>query len=334
MNRFSLTALFVAALVPAGSWAGTPAQDSNPHKERDRQAILAMAGTFVVDFHFEETVGFPMGYELRPAYDASALEIVVIVENSENKIVLQHVLQTEKRIIKHWRQDWEYENRTLWEYQGNRQWRKRDLSAAEAKGTWTQRVFQVDDSPRYESHGVWTHIGDLSQWESAMTYRPLPRREYTKRDDYDILAARNRQALTQSGWVHEQDNYKLKLGDPNQVLAREIGLNRYVMTREGRCEQTRQWWMDRAPFWADVREVWTELFEGGEMVTLQKELEGKPLYRQLFDLAEAHAGKDGYRKEAAKASIRKTIEPYLTLAPASGTLANQGVNAAQEQRAY
>lgn len=287
-------------------------------QERDRQAILAQAGTYVVDFHFKETVGFPIGYDLKPAYDSGALEKVIVLEDSANKIVLQHVLQTDHGIIKHWRQDWLYENRTLLEFQGNQTWQQRKLSKAEASGTWTQRVFQVDDSPRYEGFGKWLHIGDLSQWESEPTNRPLPRREYTKRSDYNIMVARNRQTLTQTGWVHEQDNYKLNVGDlaeENQVIAREFGLNTYERTLPTRCAEAQAWWDEHENFWADARAVWDEVYQANATIVLAKQVDDKPLYRHLFKLDKKLAGKRGYDSTQARKQIRAVIDQFLNPEP-------------------
>ena len=65
-------------------------------------------------------------------------------------------------------------------------WGYRKLSKAlAAKGTWTQKVFQVDDSPRYEGYATWVHVDGRHYWDSQ-TDGPLPRREYSKRSDYNV----------------------------------------------------------------------------------------------------------------------------------------------------
>lgn len=290
-------------------------------KEKDRKAILAMAGSYVVDFHFEETVPFQIGYELKPAYDSAALEEVIVVENTENKIVLQHVLQTKRGIIKHWRQDWEFENRTLWEYKGHQAWTKRKLSKKEAKGTWTQRVFQVDDSPRYESLGRWTHVGSLSQWESNITNRPLPRRDSSKRDDYHILVARNRHALTQTGWVHEQDNYKLSLAnDEQEVIVRERGLNTYSRTSSDRLSEARDWWEENKTYWADVRSLWDEIFARDDAINLQAKVDDESLFMHIFSIGEEALEDENYQSEVYKNRVRAIIDKYLNKEVTAATL--------------
>ena len=205
----------LSAAVILGSVNTGGAAEAN-NFEKDRKAILAMSGKFDVEFTFKETVPLVPGYELKQPYRADALEIVKVVEDHENLIVLQHILLAEigpvMQVVKHWGQVWKYEDPVMVEYQGKRTWKKRTLPAAEVKGTWTQLVTQVDDSPRYESWGKWTHEGNRSAWTSKDTCRPLPRREYTKRSDYDILRAVNRHVITPEGWVHEQENRKWEGG--------------------------------------------------------------------------------------------------------------------------
>jgi hypothetical protein len=56
----------------------------------------------------------------------------------------------------------------------------------------------------------------------------LPRREYTKRSDYQVVEVVNRHTLTPADWIHEQDNTKIVLGSAGtHALAREVGVNSY-----------------------------------------------------------------------------------------------------------
>jgi hypothetical protein len=76
-------------------------------------------------------------------------------------VSLQHILVVEKdgkrSPLKHWRQDWTFEDAELLEFRGQRSWARRVLSPLEARCTWSQAVFEVDDGPRYEGSGRWTH---------------------------------------------------------------------------------------------------------------------------------------------------------------------------------
>ena len=82
-------------------------------------------------------------------------------------------------VMKHWRQDWTYEDTDLHVYKGKSTWEQETKPAADTRGKWTQAVFQVDDSPRYEVVGKWSHQGGMSTWNSDTCWRPLPRREFS-----------------------------------------------------------------------------------------------------------------------------------------------------------
>src|SRR3546814_12670956 len=98
------------------------------------------------------------------------------------------------------------------------------LSPAQTGGAWTQCVYEVSDAPRYCGTGKWSYDNGIATWTSDLTARPLPRREYTKRDDYNVLIGINRHTITPNGWTHEQFNTKvLRKPDGSQVELAQIG---------------------------------------------------------------------------------------------------------------
>ena len=265
------TSLFLAAVLlalpasaetpalAAATATDAPAVAAAP--EKDRSAILAMAGEFAVTFDFRETASFQPGYELKKPYTENAHELVLVVKDEPRRIELQHLLVDSGMVIKHWRQVWQYEDTRICEYSGAQTWTMRDVPAAEAAGTWTQLVTQVDDSPRYEGIGRWTHDGGISQWTSGETWRPLPRREATKRSDYHVITGTNRHTLTANGWVHEQDNTKtiLTSGKPTGAVAREVGVNTYrKLSAEEKVDfaAARQMWEKDGAYWTQVMAAW------------------------------------------------------------------------------
>jgi hypothetical protein len=134
------------------------------------------------------------------------------------------------------------------------------VPAEEAAGTWTQAVYQVGDSPRYEGRGRWFHGRTSSTWESDETWRPLPRREKT-RTDYHVIAARNRHTVTPQGWAHEEHNRKLVLaadGSLSDVLVHEQGFNTYLPDAGLSLEIAHTYWEGTAAFWSDVRTAWAQ----------------------------------------------------------------------------
>ena len=272
---------------PQAACLTEPSQTSNaPTFEADREAILAMSGEYSVTFQFKETVALREGYALTDPYVSAATEVIEVIEDSGTRIDMQHILLVGSRIVKHWRQTWTYEPTMMYEFRGNLTWEPRAISASEGQGKWLQVVTQVDDSPRYSGFGAWEHRHNLSSWESK-AWRPLPRREYTKRSDYHVLIATNRHTITPTGWVHEQDNYKLVLGDEaNPIIAREVGLNVYEKRADIDFSTVRTYWAETKEFWAHVRNSWTGIMDGERTVRLAKKWEKKPLYRHMFGLAE------------------------------------------------
>src|SRR5690606_3191176 len=59
---------------------------------RDRASILAMQGEHIVDFAFDETVLLQPGYERSPAMRSGGDEVVIVVEDTPTRVVLQHIL--------------------------------------------------------------------------------------------------------------------------------------------------------------------------------------------------------------------------------------------------
>jgi hypothetical protein len=197
MKKLILSFLTVAAMGQA---------QAQTKLEQDRQAIRALAGFYKVTFDYAETFSADTAYQFHPRYHSWGNEWAVIAEDSPRKIVIQHLLAvSDSMVIKHWREDWVYEEPAMLVYDKDNTWKKTTLTPAQTKGRWVQKVFQVDDSPRYESIGTWVHVDGRHQWQSE-TDSPLPRREYTKRNDYNVLRRGNNIYLTAKGWMFEQDN--------------------------------------------------------------------------------------------------------------------------------
>ena len=276
--------------------------------EQDRRAILAMAGEFEVGFHFQETLSLKEGYEVRKKpYDEDAYETVKVVEDSGRRIVLQHLLLVGPMVVKHWAQIWTYEDTTLLEFQGHRVWAARELSPGEVKGKWTQRVTQVDDSPRYEGIAAWVHHPQSSEW-TAVSKRPLPRREHSKRKDYDLLVVTNRHTITPSGWFHEQDNTKwVKRDGQEYPLCREVGLNPYRRVAGRDFSKADDYWTKTSGFWKEVRGVWEEITprQGSAKFALKAD-EGR-LEDVIEDLTEQ--AEDG--KTPTADEIRSALKPFV-----------------------
>ncbi|MBI5246216.1 MAG: hypothetical protein HY923_03480 [Elusimicrobia bacterium] len=256
-------------------------------RDGDAAAIKAQAGCFDVTYEFVETFG-PKDRVMSTPYKTTGLEWIVVDEDAPGRVVLQHLLViSSATVMKHWRQEWFYEPSERFEFKGSDSWVKTPLASADRAGRWRQRVLQVDDGPRYECAAPWVRWGGVRYWE-CRAWSPLPRREFTRRSDYQVLDRRNRQELTANGWTHEQDNAKLKLeaGKTNE-LAWEKGRNTYARVAEDRCELARKWWAENAARWGEVRAAWAEVYAGAERLDLSAKPGEKPLWDELTALVES-----------------------------------------------
>jgi hypothetical protein len=282
---------------------------------RDRQSILAMQGEYIVDFAFDETVLLQPGYERAAAMRSGGNETVIVVEDTPTRIVLQHILVDGKsgHVTKHWRQDWVYEAPSRFEFSADQTWTVRAVPADRNKGAWTQCVFEVSDAPRYCGTGRWDYANGIATWTSDLSWRPLPRREYTKRSDYNAVSAVNRHTITPNGWTHEQFNTKvLRKPDGTQVeLAREFGFNDYQKTKEVDFKPAYKYWEATRDFWAKVRTRWDGFLSKSPGVHLKTKIDGMAMIIPLF----TQAGELEEGKKVADQDIDKVFAEWVEPAP-------------------
>jgi hypothetical protein len=258
-------------------------------KAKDKNAIKEMCGCFEVTFNFAETFNYSKDSTYRPSKTkvSSGLEWAGLVTDENNKISIQHILQVgnpaSPMTVKHWRQDWLYQNTAFYMYNGDNQWLFEQKDKKNVRKQWTQKVYQVDDSPRYEGSGTWVHLDGKSYWENTTT-APLPRREYTQRSDYNITLRGNRHEITNYGWVHDQDNSKIlrQNGKEDFILANEKGYNTYKKVPDARCKVAKEWWIANTSKWEMVRNKWDEVYGRNTNLTLETKVDNKPLYKHLF----------------------------------------------------
>ena len=259
----------------------------NAQKKQDIEAIKEMCGCFEIDFKFSETFQYinDSNYSKSKNYNAKALEYAKLIKDEKGHISIQHLLVMGDYVIKHWRQDWIYQNKDLLKYDGNNNWKYISKTKQDVKGQWTQKVFQVDDSPRYEGSATWVHADGKSYWENS-SYAPLPRREYTKRNDYNIMIRGNRHEITEDGWVHDQDNFKVVKDSESEsevIIASEKGINTYTRVDESNCKEAIKWWDENNEKWLLVLEKWNSIYSKKDDISLRQSVENKPLFSFLFD---------------------------------------------------
>ncbi len=253
--------------------------------KKDINTIKKMCGCFEIDFNFAETFQYvnDTNYIKSKNYNAKATEYAMLIKDEKHHISIQHILVMGEYVIKHWRQDWIYENVDFYNYHKDNKWIYVKKNKKFVKGQWTQKVFQVDDSPRYEGSGSWVHIDGKSYWENT-TDAPLPRREYTKRDDYNLMIRGNRHEIKSEGWIHDQDNLKVIRGEKNDsIIAAEKGYNYYRKIPESNCESAIYWWKVNQNKWNNVRDIWDSIYLKNQDIVIKKSVSNRPLFSYLFD---------------------------------------------------
>lgn len=291
----------------------------------DRRSILGMVGEFRVKFAFDETLPLAPGYTPKAAQRSGGDEYVFVVEDRGDFIALQHILVAgsgkDSMVIKHWRQDWQYEPKEVLVFRGRHRFELEAVPADKARGAWSQSVYEVDDAPRYAGVGRWSHAHGVDAWTSDFTWRPLPRREYTQRNDYQVLGAINRHTLTPGGWMHEQDNTKLVLDGHGETraLVREVGINSYVRTDAVDFSSGRAYWDKTQHFWREVRTAWADAARERKRYDLQHMLDERPRFEALFALAQKSADGETVTRAQIDAVLARALAPDVTTGTAKTT---------------
>jgi len=314
-------------LQPSAAWLALQEQGLSDF-ERDRRAILAMAGGYRVSFDFLEVADFRADPRRDRPYQSWGTEYVYVAADRGTFISLQHLLVmrivgrdgkvTEPFVTKHWRQDWTFQDPQVIEYTGIHRWQRRDLTPDQAKGTWSQAVYQVDDSPRYESLGRWKHSPGASTWISGETWRPLPRREWSVRKDYNVLIGTNRHTVIATGWLQEENNLKAVMDETGKLdpalpfLAREYGVARYERIRDYDFTAGDRYFERTRGFWEAVRAAWDRRFAATPGLTLVAAVDQADLYVPFFERADAIAENRGtVDMNEQGAFIERTLDAML-----------------------
>ena len=329
------TALIALVLTASPALADGPVrQDSAAARtafQADRANIIAMAGNFKVRFDMQESTVWKPDYTPLDRKISGGHESVRVIEDSPNRIVLQHLLVVEhegkSHVIKHWRQDWEYQPARALVYKGMGKWMWEEVPPQMRAGRWSQTVYQVDDSPRYAGWGQWTTEAGVRRWRSNWTWRPLARRDAIRNPVYDRYLSINRHQPTPQGWIHWQDNTKMAAaGDKTVPVVQEYVLNSYTRFDGYDVKAADAYWASTKDYWAAVRAAWERVAatKGGIAITEEAQT-GTVISGRLLAIAdELQAGRVDNGKAVAEATgLIDTRTVALTPAPSAAQFADR-----------
>lgn len=303
-----LAALLALALPAAPALAHPPIPERAPADEQaaldaDRADILAMAGDFKVRFDMQEATPWRADYQPLDRKVSGGHESVRVIEDTGRKIVLQHLLVVEmngeSHVIKHWRQDWEYEPEQVLVYSDTGEWTRQPLDERTRRGRWSQTVYQVDDSPRYGSYGQFETQGGVRRWRSHWTWRPLARRDAVRNPVYDRYYGINRHQISPDGWIHWQDNMKMaSAGGELRPVVQEYVLNTYTRFADYDVQAADAYWSATKGYWQAIRDKWDEVAAAKGGIAIEEEADtGTVISGRLLELA--NEIRTGEKSEAA-----------------------------------
>ncbi|MEM6858334.1 MAG: DUF6607 family protein [Pseudomonadota bacterium] len=298
----SSLAIAVFATAPAPAWADghmekmASAEGEKAEFEAERAIILSMAGNHAVTFDMKETTAWMEGYKPVESKISGGYESVRVAEDTGTKIVLQHLLVVDINgtpyVVKHWRQDWEYEPETLLTFSGGDSWELTVVTPEMRKGAWSQTVYQVDDSPRYAGIGIWDEVDGIQTWTSNKTTRPLARRDAIREPIYDRYFGINRHQIGPKGWIHWQDNLKMMTAEGGSgeliPVVQESVLNTYLRYDGYNVAAADSYWEKTRDYWAAIRDKWDAVAEanGGIKIAQQADV-GTTIAGELLQMADA-----------------------------------------------
>lgn len=281
--------------------------------EADRADILAMAGNFKVRFDMQESTRWDASYTPLDKKTSGGHEVVRVLEDTGRKIVLQHMLvinhDGKDMIIKHWRQDWEYEPAKVLVYSDRNVWGWEAVPEKMRRGRWSQIVWQVDDSPRYGGWGQFEEQSGIRRWRSNWTWRPLARRDAVRNPVYDRYHSINRHQTTPDGWVHWQDNTKMGTKDGKLApVVQEYVLNTYTKFDGYNVKAADDYWAATQGYWKAVRAEWDKVGATKGGIAIQEEAEtGTVISARLLEIAD-EVQEGSMTEKAAIAEAVKLID--------------------------
>jgi hypothetical protein len=277
MNRPMLM-LAALALLPVPAHADGPVKqtmaEAQAAKAADRAEILAMAGDYKVRFDMQETTPWAADYVPLERKISGGNEVVRVIEDTPDHIALQHLLVVEHggktHVIKHWRQDWDYQPSRVLVYAGPGRWVCR--ARADARRTLVADRLSGRRQPALCRMGPVRDASRRPALAVELDLAPLARRDAVRHPVYDRYYAINRHQPTPTGWIHWQDNTKMGLKDGKLVpIVQESVLNSYERFDGYDVKAADTYWAKTSAYWAAVRAAWQRVADTKGGIAIQEE---------------------------------------------------------------
>jgi len=141
------------------------------------------------------------------------------------------------------------------------------------------------------------------------TDEPIPRREYSVRNDYNLLNRTNRLIINDSGYIHNQDNRKIiRENGIDKLLVEEKGINSYVRKDPSTCAAAKLWWEKNKIYWEKVRQIWEEKIANITTIKMETKVNDKVLHEYLMAQA-----KDYTEGKIPASELDVKIKAYIDL---------------------
>jgi hypothetical protein len=320
-----MTAFRACAVLIILAALGGGASAAEGQLERGRQAILSLAGCYLVDYSYVETESLKPGYvKDSRVYDVnrdkSVKEWITAEVLSPRRIRLQRILffadpngvPRSGTEIRHQSEDWEFDAAFLYDFVGSQTWQVKDLRST--PGLWTRRVTNLDDGLRYQCAAAWSMDTAYPDW-SCQNYAPIPGRESRdmSRSDYNALDRHTRVVAYGNSWLERQDNVKTIHGDAGRTrLARETGKNWYVRLPDAECAAAQAFAEPRQAVWTLLRETWDNVLDGRATFVERTPAGAPPRFVKMFEIEVDYVGRDLAEpvRSTARQRILGVIEDY------------------------
>jgi hypothetical protein len=131
------------------------------------------------------------------------------------------------------------------------------------------------------------------------------------------LQGTNKHTILPSGWVQEENNYKVVLDEQGEMvekapfLAKEIGLARYQKIVEHDFTPADEYWEKSGQFWQDVRDVWSQKIQEHDSLTINKHNGNQMMFMPFFSKAQKIVDGEEYDENTSKAKIKKMLIPFV-----------------------